>query len=177
MPRFKEITSLKLLSTAVSPKTVNRSNSRARNTLQSLNTQNINSLYQDTRQRKLFLDEFSWVDSGIIWRTVTGLFHACPWDRGESCRLSREASWGARWGGGLGCLSEGVKISDFYSHCLLFQPFLVFAIRVLWEGVRIQSCVLGQLQISRRAQARGARGAGCRGGPGDGPTVLAALFL
>lgn len=71
-------------------------------------------------------------------------------------------------------------MSDFYSHCWLFQPFLVFAIRVLWGGVRIRSCVLEQLQVSLRAQAHGARGAGCRGGPrdgDDGPTVLAALFL
>lgn len=87
----------------------------------------------------------------------------------------------ARWGEGLGCLSEGGKINDFYSHCLLFQPFLVFLISVLWERVRIRSCILEQLQVLVRAQAHGARGGGCRGVPrccgDDGRTVLATLFL
>lgn len=45
----------------------------------------------------------------------------CLWDPGESC-LSWEASWG--WPAGRrSCLSEGGRISDFYSQLLAFPAF------------------------------------------------------
>lgn len=73
MPRFKEITSLKLLSTSVSPKTVNRSNSRPRNTLQSLSTQNISSFYQDTSKGSCFLTSLA----GLILALFEGRLLVC----------------------------------------------------------------------------------------------------